>query len=87
MVQDRRKVKNHNGKIDLLLTDVVMPNVNGRELYDQLLEIRPDLKVLFMSGYTEDIIAHHGVLEEGTPYIQKPFSLEALSRKVRQVLD
>jgi len=79
--------KKHEGVIDLLLTDVIMPNMNGRELYDQLIELRPDLKVLYMSGYTEDVIAQHGVLDPGTPFIQKPFTIEALARKIREVLD
>ena len=67
--------------IDLVITDVVMPDMSGRELRDKLLVIRPDLKVLFMSGYTSNIIAHHGVLEEGMQFIQKPFSMKRLGRK------
>jgi PAS domain S-box-containing protein len=77
----------HAGKIDLLITDVVMPEMNGRELAAQLLLLRPDLQLLFMSGYTADVIAQHGVLEEGVHFIQKPFSLKDLSAKVRAVLD
>jgi PAS domain S-box-containing protein len=75
------------GRIHLLLTDVVMPGVNGRELYLRLSGIRPELKVLFMSGYAGEMIARHGVLEEGTAFIQKPFTLEILARKVRDLLD
>jgi len=77
----------HDDHIDLLLTDVIMPGMNGRELREKLLEKRPDLKVLYMSGYTENVIAHHGVLEEGTQFIQKPFTVEFLTRKIREVLD
>lgn len=71
----------------LLLTDVVMPGQSGRELADQLLADRSDLRVLFMSGYTDDAIVHHGVLEDGLDFIQKPFSPDALARRVRVVLD
>jgi len=77
----------HQGAIRLLLTDVVMPEVSGRQLADQLLELRPDMKVLFMSGYTDDAIVRHGVLQEGIAYLQKPFTPETLARKVRAVLD
>lgn len=73
--------------IDLIVTDVVLPGMNGRELFEKVQEGRPGIKVLFMSGYTENVIAHHGVLEEGTEFIQKPFTIEALTRKVRAVLD
>ena len=69
-----------------MLTDVVMPNVSGRELADRLEKLRPGIKVLFMSGYTDDVIVHHGVLEEGAEFIQKPFSPEELAGKVRAVL-
>lgn len=72
--------------IDLLLTDVVMPGMNGRELFETLLEDRPGLKVLYMSGYTYDVIADRGVLEEGVQLIQKPFSVRELTRRVREVL-
>ncbi len=75
------------GPIDLLLTDVVMPGMNGRELCDTLLRVYPTLKCLFMSGYTADVIARHGVLEEGVAFINKPFSIRDLGAKVREVLD
>jgi two-component system cell cycle sensor histidine kinase/response regulator CckA len=65
----------------------VMPGLNGRELYQQLSTAKPGMRVLYMSGYTDEVIAHHGVLDEGVSFIQKPFSMDALSRKVRQVLD
>ncbi len=75
------------GPVDLLVTDVVMPEMNGSELYQRLSSILPEMKVLFMSGYASDLIAHHGVSQDGDSFIQKPFSLEVLTRKVRQVLD
>jgi len=71
----------------LLLTDVVMPGMSGRELHRTLAAKRPGLRVLFMSGYTDDAIAHHGVLKEGTSLLQKPFTADSLNRKVREVLD
>ena len=73
--------------IHLLLTDVVMPQMGGKELADQLKILRPGIKVLYASGYTDDAIVHHGVLEPGTHFLQKPFSLKTLSHKVREVLD
>jgi len=79
--------REHAGKIDLLMTDVVMPEMNGRELSGNLLSICPNLKRLFMSGYTANVIAHHGVLEPGVHFIQKPFSMKDLSVRVREVLD
>jgi two-component system, cell cycle sensor histidine kinase and response regulator CckA len=80
-------VEGYQGTIDLLLTDVVLPKMNGRELFDVLVRMRPDLKVLFMSGYSSNVIGHHGVLDEGVNFIQKPFTVQALSEKVREVLD
>jgi len=77
----------HIGEIHLLLTDVVMPEMNGRELAKRLLSFYPGLRRLFMSGYTADIIAHHGVIDEEMQFIQKPFSLDALVAKVREALD
>ena len=75
------------GKIDLLITDVVMPEINGRDLAERLLSTNPKLKQLFMSGYTGNVIAHHGLLDEGVHFIQKPFSIQNLAAKVREVLD
>ena len=77
----------HSGKINLLMTDVVMPEMNGRELSTKLLSRFPNLKCLFMSGYTANVIAHHGVLDEEVQFIQKPFSQQDLAIKVREVLD
>lgn len=82
-----RLAEEHSGEIHLLLTDVIMPELNGRELAKKLLSLYPGLKRLFMSGYTADVIAHHGVLDEGVHFIQKPFSLDALAAKVREALD
>jgi PAS domain S-box-containing protein len=76
----------HPGPIHLLLTDVVMPQMNGRQVADHLLAARPGLQVLFMSGYTDAAIVEHGVLEPGTHFLQKPFTPDGLSRKVREVL-
>ena len=75
------------GKIHLVLTDVVMPEMGGKALADRLAEILPGAKVLFMSGYADDAIAHHGALDPGTQFIAKPFSAAELARKVRKVLD
>jgi two-component system, cell cycle sensor histidine kinase and response regulator CckA len=77
----------HSGPIHLVLTDLVMPEMNGKELAAQLSSIYPDLKSLYMSGYTANMIAHHGVLNKGVRMIQKPFSLRDLATKVRDVLD
>jgi PAS domain S-box-containing protein len=77
----------HNGPIDLLVTDVVMPGMSGRELAERLIPARPAMKVLYVSGYTAEAIGHHGILEPGTQFLQKPFSREALARKLREVLD
>jgi PAS domain S-box-containing protein len=83
-----RLVQENGGeKIHLLLTDVVLPQMGGKELADQLKIFRPDLKVLYTSGYTDYAIVHHGVLDSGTHFLQKPFSLKTLSQKVREVLD
>jgi len=79
--------KQHQGSIDLLVTDVVMPRMSGREVADRLTSQRPKMKVLFMSGHTEDAIIHHGVLEEQFAFLPKPFTPGALSIKVREALD
>jgi hypothetical protein len=77
----------HEGVIHLLLTDVIMPGMNGRELAQRISEIRPNVKVLYMSGYTENVIGHNGTLEAGVRLLQKPFNLRDLKRRVREVLD
>ena len=76
-----------NAPIDLLLTDVVMPRTSGKEVADQLTKMQPGLKVLFMSGYTDEAIVHHGVLDANVEFIQKPFTPVGLSKKIREVLD
>ncbi len=82
-----RLAQEHPGLIDLLLTDVVMPEMNGRDLAIKLLSINPDIRRLFMSGYTADVIAHHGVLEEGVRFIHKPFTRHNLAAKIREALE
>ncbi len=82
-----RLASEHTGKIHLLVTDVIMPEMNGRELSEQLQSLFPDLKCIFMSGYTANTIAHHGVLDEGVHFVQKPFSKNDLATIVRKVLD
>jgi len=76
----------HQGKIDLVITDVVMPGIGGRELIKQLAELRPETKVLYLSGYTEDAIISEGTIEREAAFLQKPFTLKSLSQKVREVL-
>jgi response regulator RpfG family c-di-GMP phosphodiesterase len=75
------------GRVNLLLTDVIMPELSGKELSKQATALSPSLKTLFMSGYTDETITHHGVLEPGVAFLQKPFSPMGLARKVRAVLD
>lgn len=82
-----RLARAHSGEISLLITDVVMPEMNGREFADQMKKQYPGIKCLFMSGYTADVIAHRGVLDEGIQFIQKPFSTKGLAAKVREVFD
>ena len=82
-----RIAERQDGTIHLLVTDVVMPHMSGRALADAVMRIRPDVKVLYMSGYTDDAIVHHGVLDPGTALLQKPFTPAALAHKAREVLD
>ncbi len=82
-----RLAQGHSGGIHLLLTDVVMAGMSGKALADRLGAIDPSLKVLFMSGYTDDTIVHHGILDPDVAFMHKPFSPETLARKVRNVLD
>jgi CheY-like chemotaxis protein len=86
--EDALKVmERHDGRLDLLLTDVVMPGMNGRELYEVAVKHYPDIKVLYMSGYTDNVIAHRGILDEGILFIQKPFTAQGLALKVRKALE
>ena len=88
--EDPRKAietaERHGGVIHLLLTDVLMPGMNGRELAQRVRELRPDIRVLYMSGHTEDSIAQSGLVERGALLISKPFTQESLARKVREAL-
>jgi PAS domain S-box-containing protein len=81
-----KQATEHGGPIHLLITDVVMPTMNGKELYAQLQAQRPKLKCLYMSGYTADVIARHGVLDKGVHFLQKPFSVQALGERIRDIL-
>jgi nitrogen-specific signal transduction histidine kinase/CheY-like chemotaxis protein len=82
-----RLAEEYSRDIHLLITDVVMPEMNGRDLAKKLLSLYPQMKRLFMSGYTANVIAHHGILDEGVHFIQKPFSIKELTTKVREALD
>jgi two-component system cell cycle sensor histidine kinase/response regulator CckA len=82
-----RLVQEHTSDIQLLITDLIMPGMNGRELAEKLSSIRPGLKCLYISGYTANVIAHHGVLDEGLMFLQKPFSIKDLAKKVREALE
>jgi response regulator RpfG family c-di-GMP phosphodiesterase len=85
---DALRISDHYpGAIPLLVTDVVMPQISGRQVAERLTAARPDLKVLYLSGYTDDAIVHHGVIDKGTAFLQKPFTPHTLARKVREVLD
>lgn len=79
-------IEKHKDSINLVMTDVIMPGMNGKDLSIRLLATNPDLKFLFMSGYTANVISHHGVLDDGIHFIQKPFSRRDLSEKIRQIL-
>jgi len=80
-------LEHHEGPVHLMITDVVMPEMSGRTLAERFHRTRPGIKVLFMSGYTDDVIVRHGVLDEGMPFLSKPFAAAELMRKVREVLD
>jgi len=76
-----------SGKVDLLVSDVVMPHMDGRELAERLTAVWPAVRVLYAAGYSQNAIAHHSVLERGVEFLAKPYSLESLARRVREVLD
>jgi signal transduction histidine kinase/ActR/RegA family two-component response regulator len=82
-----RQAANHNGRIHLLLADVVLPEMSGPQVVEQIRATQPGIRVLYMSGYTDEAIAHHGILESAQPFLQKPFLPAALARKVREVLN
>ena len=82
-----RTCKDHGGKISLVVSDVVMPDMNGMELADRLEKIRPGMRSLFLSGYTSEAILGRGIANKGVPFLQKPFSPVDLLHKVREVLD
>jgi CheY-like chemotaxis protein len=82
-----RIAKKHAGEIHLLITDVVMPEMNGQDLANKMSSLYPRLKILFMSGYPANVIAHHGVLGESIDFIQKPFSMRKLAAKLREMLE
>jgi CheY-like chemotaxis protein len=80
-------LRQHAGSIDLLVTDLVMAGMSGRDLAEQVTAMRPGTKVIYMSGYTDDALGNHGVLDSGMAFVQKPFTIDGLLRKVREVLD
>jgi len=82
-----RVTREFEGRIDLMITDVVMPRMSGRELAEHLAVLRPETKVLYMSGYTDDAIVRHGVLDDQVYFLQKPFSADLLLMKTRELLD
>jgi CheY-like chemotaxis protein len=82
-----RLAQEYDGEIDLLITDVIMPGMNGKDVAEKIGQARPAMKLLFMSGYTDDVIAHRSMLDPGVQLISKPFTIQQLSVKVRQVLE
>ena len=82
-----RVAEQHRGRIDLLVTDVVLPRLGGREVAERLLALHPEVKVLFTSGSTDDAVMRHGILEAQVAFLQKPFTPASLAAKVREVLD
>jgi CheY-like chemotaxis protein len=82
-----RLIQENPGPVDLVVTDVVMPHMSGRELVQQLIQARPGIRVLLMSGYTDDAVVRHGILSAETEFLQKPFTASGFAQKVRDVLD
>jgi len=82
-----RIAESHEGPINLLISDVVLPHLGGRSLAERLLTLRPQLKILFLSGYTNEAIVRYGVLDSDFAFLQKPFTTSALAQKIRDVLD
>ena len=80
-------LQSHSGQLDLVLTDIIMPDMNGKDLFEQVTQRFPQARVLYMSGYPENVISNHGILEQGVNFIQKPFSVQDLCLKVREILD
>jgi len=80
------QIENHNGTIDLLMTDIILPVMNGRELAERITAIQPDIKILYVSGYPADFIAHRGVLEGRVHFLQKPFSIQKLASSLKEAL-
>jgi CheY-like chemotaxis protein len=78
--------ESHTGPLHVLLTDVVLPGMNGREIAERIQASRPEIAVLFTSGYTDDVIAHKGVIDRGVSYIPKPYTVEQIAAKVREVI-
>jgi len=82
-----RLAREHEGEIHLVVTDVIMPGMSGNELVAQLKSDRPQIEALYISGYTDKAIVHHGILDSGVAFLQKPFTVEGLAHKVREVID
>src|SRR5262249_51903499 len=82
-----RLLAQHRGPLDIIVTDVVMPDLGARQMVDQLVTTFPKAKVLYLSGYTDDAVVRHGILHDQVPFLQKPFTSDTLRRKVREVLD
>ena len=82
-----RLADDHAGPIDLVITDIVMPRMGGRELVERVLAVRPKIRALYLSGYTDEAVMRHGVLQAGSAFLQKPFTARQLMTKVRQILD